>query len=76
MVEVDNVAADPRLSPTARAPCRDVLINNAGIAGPRKGACEITGSDAAEVFETNVAGIVRVAQECVTLLWLGLPVIH
>ena len=46
----------------------DVLVNNAGIAGPRKEAAEITGADVGEVFDTNVAGIVRVTHAFLPLL--------
>ncbi|WP_395243370.1 SDR family NAD(P)-dependent oxidoreductase [Agromyces sp. MMS24-K17] len=46
----------------------DVLINNAGIASPRKPVDELTGADAAAVFETNVLGIVRVTSAFLPLL--------
>ena len=46
----------------------DVLVNNAGIAGPRKEASDLTGSDASQVFETNVAGMVRVMHAFLPLL--------
>ena len=46
----------------------DVLINNAGIASPRKEAADLTGTDATQVFETNVAGIVRVTHAFLPLL--------
>lgn len=46
----------------------DVLINNAGILGPRKPAEDLTGPDAIEVFATNVAGIVRVTHAFLPLL--------
>ena len=38
----------------------DVLVNNAGILGPRVPAEETTAADVREVYETNVLGIVRV----------------
>jgi NAD(P)-dependent dehydrogenase (short-subunit alcohol dehydrogenase family) len=38
----------------------DVLVNNAGIAGGRKPAPEVTAGDVARVLETNVLGVVRV----------------
>jgi NAD(P)-dependent dehydrogenase (short-subunit alcohol dehydrogenase family) len=38
----------------------DVLVNNAGIVGPHRPAEELGGPDAVEIFNTNVAGIVRV----------------
>jgi len=46
----------------------DVLINNAGIAGPHREAAQLTGADAAEVFGTNVVGIVRVTHAFLPLL--------
>jgi NAD(P)-dependent dehydrogenase (short-subunit alcohol dehydrogenase family) len=46
----------------------DVLINNAGITGPRKDAGDLTGADAAEVFGTNVIGIVRMVNAFLPLL--------
>jgi NAD(P)-dependent dehydrogenase (short-subunit alcohol dehydrogenase family) len=55
----ERVAADGGL---------DVLVNNAGIVGPRKPAPEITADDIRQVFETNVFGIVRVTQAFLPLL--------
>ena len=58
----------------------DVLVNNAGIREPRlpvddagiprpfKEAADLTGSDASEVFETNVFGVVRVIHAFLPLL--------
>ena len=46
----------------------DVLINNAGILGSHAPAEELTGPDATEIFNTNVAGIVRVTHAFVPLL--------
>jgi NAD(P)-dependent dehydrogenase (short-subunit alcohol dehydrogenase family) len=46
----------------------DVLINNAGIVGPYLPAEELAGPDAAEVLNTNVAGIVRVTHAFLPLL--------
>src|SRR3712207_4570833 len=46
----------------------DVLVNNAGIAGPRREVADITGDDAAAVFETNVVGNVRVTHAFLPLL--------
>jgi len=37
----------------------DVLINNAGITGPHSSPADLTGTDALEVFNTNVVSIVR-----------------
>lgn len=46
----------------------DVLINNAGIVGSLAGADELTGKDAAQVFATNVVGIVSVTNAFLPLL--------
>lgn len=46
----------------------DTLINNAGIVGPHTVAEELTGDDAAQVFNTNVLGIVRVTHAFLPLL--------
>jgi NAD(P)-dependent dehydrogenase (short-subunit alcohol dehydrogenase family) len=46
----------------------DVLINNAGILGSHAPAEELTGPDAADILNTNVAGIVRVTHAFVPLL--------
>jgi NAD(P)-dependent dehydrogenase (short-subunit alcohol dehydrogenase family) len=45
-----------------------VLINNAGIAGDRKPAGEVTANDVRRVFETNVFGVVRVTRAFLPLL--------
>jgi NAD(P)-dependent dehydrogenase (short-subunit alcohol dehydrogenase family) len=46
----------------------DVLVNSAGILGPRKDLADVTADDVREVFETNVFGIVRVTQAFMPLL--------
>ncbi len=46
----------------------DVLINNAGIIGAHRPAEEVTGADAAEVFDTNVFGAIRVTHAFLPLL--------
>jgi NAD(P)-dependent dehydrogenase (short-subunit alcohol dehydrogenase family) len=46
----------------------DVLINNAGIAGPPTPAEKLTAEDALAVYDTNVVGIVRVTNAFVPLL--------
>ena len=46
----------------------DRLINNAGIVGSHAKAEDITGDDAALVFDTNVASIVRVTHAFLPLL--------
>ncbi len=49
----------------------DVLINNAGILGSHAATDELSGRDAVEIFNTNVAGIVRVTGAFVPLLRLS-----
>lgn len=46
----------------------DVLINNAGITGPRAQPGELTAADAEAVYGTNVVGIVRTMQFFLPLL--------
>ena len=46
----------------------DVLINNAGIAGPHGDPGSFTGADALGVFDTNVAGVVRATAAFLPLL--------
>jgi NAD(P)-dependent dehydrogenase (short-subunit alcohol dehydrogenase family) len=46
----------------------DVLINNAGIAGPVKPVAELTGPDAQQVFNIDVFSIVRMSHAFLPLL--------
>jgi NAD(P)-dependent dehydrogenase (short-subunit alcohol dehydrogenase family) len=46
----------------------DVLINNAGIAGARRPADEVTAGDIRDVYEVNVFGAVRVLRAFLPLL--------
>ena len=46
----------------------DVLINNAGVLGAHGPADQLTGPDAVEILNTNVAGIVRVTHAFLPLL--------
>lgn len=46
----------------------DVLINNAGIVGSRLSTEDIGGPEALDIFNTNVAGIVRVTHAFLPLL--------
>ena len=46
----------------------DVLVNNAGIVGPRRAADEITANDAEVVFGTNFVGAIRVIRAFLPLL--------
>ncbi|WP_329084778.1 SDR family NAD(P)-dependent oxidoreductase [Streptosporangium sp. NBC_01469] len=49
----------------------DVLVNNAGIAGPGEPVGEITVPDIRMVYETNVFGVVRVTRAFLPLLESG-----
>lgn len=49
----------------------DVLINNAGISGSHLPADELAGPQATEIFNINVAGIVRVTHAFLPLLRLS-----
>ncbi|MEW1914673.1 SDR family NAD(P)-dependent oxidoreductase [Kitasatospora sp. NPDC085895] len=46
----------------------DVLVNNAGIAGPPAPASELTAADLQQVFDTNVFGVVRTTRAFLPLL--------
>jgi NAD(P)-dependent dehydrogenase (short-subunit alcohol dehydrogenase family) len=46
----------------------DVLINNAGISGPYREQGDYTAADMAEVYATNVFGVVRVTHAFLPLL--------
>lgn len=46
----------------------DVLVNNAGIAGARRPAGEVTADDIRDVYEVNVFGTVRVLRAFLPLL--------
>jgi NAD(P)-dependent dehydrogenase (short-subunit alcohol dehydrogenase family) len=46
----------------------DVLVNNAGIGSPLKAAEEVSASDVAKIYETNVLGLVRVTHAFLPLL--------
>jgi NAD(P)-dependent dehydrogenase (short-subunit alcohol dehydrogenase family) len=46
----------------------DVLVNNAGVLGTHSPADQITAADAAEVFDVNVIGLVRVTHAFLPLL--------
>lgn len=47
----------------------DVLVNNAGVPGPRCSIDDVTAADAAKVFNTNVFGIIRVTAAFLPLLY-------
>ncbi|MDQ1632428.1 MAG: hypothetical protein QOC80_2400 [Frankiaceae bacterium] len=46
----------------------DVLINNAGVAGPYGDPADLTGADATAVFDVNVVGVVRTTTAFLPLL--------
>ena len=46
----------------------DVLVNNAGISGSHSSPDQLTGADALEVLDTNVAGVVRTTTAFLPLL--------
>ena len=46
----------------------DVLVNKAGIVGPRGPLPEVTASEAASAFETNVFGVIRLTRAFPPLL--------
>jgi NAD(P)-dependent dehydrogenase (short-subunit alcohol dehydrogenase family) len=56
---VETVAVDGGL---------DVLVNNAGIAGARRRADEVTAEDVRDVFDVNVFGAIRVLHAFLPLL--------
>jgi len=68
VTDEDSVAAAAAAVAAATGGPLDVLINNAGIAGGRKPAGEVTADDVRRVFETNVFGVVRVTRAFLPLL--------
>ncbi len=68
VTDEDSVTAAAAVVAAATGGRLDVLINNAGIAGGRKPAGEVTADDVRSVFETNVFGVVRVTQAFLPLL--------
>ena len=68
VTDEDSVAAAAETVVAATGGRLDVLINNAGIAGDRKPAGEVTADDMRSVFETNVFGVVRVTRAFLPLL--------
>jgi NAD(P)-dependent dehydrogenase (short-subunit alcohol dehydrogenase family) len=67
-VSSDESVARAALDVSEHEGAIDVLINNAGIPGPHKSADELTGADALDVLNTNVASIVRVTHAFLPLL--------
>jgi NAD(P)-dependent dehydrogenase (short-subunit alcohol dehydrogenase family) len=67
-VQLDVTDEDSVTAAAATGGRLDVLINNAGIAGGRKSAGEVTADDVRSVFETNVFGVVRVTRAFLPLL--------
>jgi NAD(P)-dependent dehydrogenase (short-subunit alcohol dehydrogenase family) len=68
VTDENSVTAAVALVQAATGGRLDVLINNAGIAGARKPAGEVTADDVRTVFETNVFGVVRVTHAFLPLL--------
>ncbi len=68
VTDEDSVTAAAAVVAAATGGRLDVLINNAGIAGGRKPAGEVTANDVRSVFETNVFGVVRVTPAFLPLL--------
>ncbi len=62
----ESVAAAAELIAAERG--LDVLINNAGIPGPRKPVPDATAEDVRATYETNVFCVVRVTQALIPLL--------
>ena len=52
----------------AGLPELDVLVNNAGVTGPRREFDEVTPDDFTAVLDTNVLGVVRMTQAALPLL--------
>jgi NAD(P)-dependent dehydrogenase (short-subunit alcohol dehydrogenase family) len=68
VTDADSVPAAAARVAAATGGRLDVLINNAGIAGGRRPAGEVTADDVRRVFETNVFGVVRVTHAFLPLL--------
>jgi NAD(P)-dependent dehydrogenase (short-subunit alcohol dehydrogenase family) len=68
VTDEDSVTAAAELVAAATGGRLDVLVNNAGIAGGRKPAGEVTADDVRTVLETNVLGVVRVTHAFLPLL--------
>ncbi|RFA15367.1 short-chain dehydrogenase [Subtercola boreus] len=64
----DDTSVDAAVTTLTEAGGLDVLINNAGIAGPYVDALDQTAADAERVFGTNVIGIVRLTRAFAPLL--------
>lgn len=64
----DDSSVEAAARTVAAAGGLDVLVNNAGMAGPLVPATELTAADAAAVYGTNVVGVVRTTQAFLPLL--------
>jgi NAD(P)-dependent dehydrogenase (short-subunit alcohol dehydrogenase family) len=64
----DDDSIDAAAATIAASGGLDVLINNAGIIGPRVAPEQITGADILETYDTNVFGIVRMTHAFLPLL--------
>jgi NAD(P)-dependent dehydrogenase (short-subunit alcohol dehydrogenase family) len=63
-----SVEAAARTVAEATGGALDVLVNNAGIAGVRMPAGEVTAADVRSVYEVNVLGVVRMLHAFLPLL--------
>ena len=68
VVQLDVTDEESVTSALRSLPALDVLINNAGIIGPREGVEDFGAAQLAEVFDTNVYSIVRVTKAALPLL--------
>ena len=64
----DDASVSAAAETVARGGGLDVLVNNAGIAGPRQAASEVTAEDIRDVYDVNVFGAVRVMRAFLVLL--------
>jgi NAD(P)-dependent dehydrogenase (short-subunit alcohol dehydrogenase family) len=64
----DDASVEAAAQTVASETGLDVLINNAGIIGPRAEVPETTADDVRATFETNVFGLVRVTRAFLPLL--------
>ena len=64
----DDVSVSAAAETVATGGGLDVLVNNAGIAGARRPAGEVTADDIRDVYEVNVFGAVRVLRAFLPIL--------
>ncbi|MFI6493788.1 SDR family NAD(P)-dependent oxidoreductase [Streptomyces sp. NPDC050564] len=70
LIDITDDASVTAAAATVRAEAGhvDVLINNAGIAGPTAATGELTAADLQQVYNTNVFGVVRTTRAFLPLL--------